>query len=158
MPMSLTKVDAVELPKVSLLQARMTDGDFLDCYRVKSTMPARAAAEVITRFPGWARLLVMLRNIVVAPLGLKGASETTADAAASDHVGIFPVEEETEAEVIAGFNDNHLDFRVSVLSTGEYVYLSTWVHRHNLIGRLYLATIMPFHVLIARDALRRVAG
>jgi hypothetical protein len=31
------------------------------------------------------------------------------------------------------------------------------VHRNNLLGRIYLAVVMPFHVLIVRDAMRRIA-
>ncbi|MCG8696347.1 MAG: DUF2867 domain-containing protein [Minwuiales bacterium] len=36
------------------------------------------------------------------------------------------------------------------------VFLATRVHPHNIAGRLYLRTILPFHILIARDALARV--
>jgi len=75
-----------------------------------------------------------------------------------DNVGIFPVETETDDELIAGFNDKHLNFRVSVISKGGRVYLATWVHPHNIAGRLYLKTIMPFHVAISRNALARVAA
>ena len=75
---------------------------------------------------------------------------------AVDKVGVFPVELETEEELIAGFDDKHLDFRVSVISRDGNVYLATWVHRHNLGGRIYLAVIMPFHVMIARNGLARV--
>ncbi|WP_422049585.1 DUF2867 domain-containing protein [Shimia sp.] len=155
---AFTKVSAAQLPADSLLQSRVAEGDFLDCYRAKCALPARAAADEVTRFPDWAQVLVALRNKLVAPLGLKGPSDVEDAHAGADHVGIFPIEAQTDQEVIAGFNDHHLDFRVSIYSTGEHVYLSTWVHRHNLTGRLYLATIMPFHVLIIRDALRRVAG
>jgi hypothetical protein len=43
------------------------------------------------------------------------------------------------------------------MSQAGNVYLATWVHTHNIGGRLYLAAILPFHVLIARNALGRVA-
>jgi hypothetical protein len=35
--------------------------------------------------------------------------------------------------------------------------MATWVHRNNLLGRLYLLAVMPFHVLIVRDSMRRIA-
>ena len=57
----------------------------------------------------------------------------------------------------SGFDDRHLEFRVSVLSRDGRVSLATWVHPHNLGGRLYLAAIMPFHIMVARNALARVA-
>ncbi|WP_245581437.1 DUF2867 domain-containing protein [Octadecabacter arcticus] len=61
-----------------------------------------------------------------------------------------------DRKVIAGFDDKHLNFRVSILLQDGQVSLSTWVSPHNLSGRLYLTAIMPFHIAIARTALSRV--
>ncbi|SFK50615.1 DUF2867 domain-containing protein [Shimia haliotis] len=144
------------LPPFSALHDRFHAGDFIDCFRVRSDMPLRAAANTITNFPGWAQALVGLRNVVVLPFGLTGA--LPADFAGQEKIGMFPIESETEREIIAGFDDKHLDFRVSVMRDGDDILLATWVHRHNLLGRAYLAMIMPFHIAIARDALRRVAS
>ncbi len=146
-------VHITSLPGHSELNARMAPGDFLDCYCVRADIPAREAAEIITAFPAWVQWLVRLRGVLVAPFGL---SRTGPDA--PDRIGLFPVEQDTPEEVIAGFNDRHLDFRIAVLSRDGEVSLATWVRRHNLGGRLYLGLIMPFHVLVARDALARVAG
>lgn len=152
MTLGICSVTSTSLPETSALKPRIAPGDFLDCYKVASDMAPRQAAEIITNFPGWAELLVRLRNVVVLPFGLsKDGPE------AADKVGFFPIERDTENELIAGFNDRHLNFRVSVMRENGEVYLATWVHRHNLLGRVYLATIMPFHILIARDALARVA-
>ena len=71
------------------------------------------------RFPRWARVLVVLRNVLTAPLGLSANGPE-----APDKLGVFPVEAETDDEIIAGFNDRHLNFRVSVLSRGGRVTLS----------------------------------
>ncbi|MEL6889743.1 MAG: DUF2867 domain-containing protein [Pseudomonadota bacterium] len=146
------EVSVIDLPPDSALHARIWRGDFVDCYSVQADLPARAAAEIITDFPGWARFLLVIRRVVTAPFGL---SQDGPDA--PDKVGPFPVELDTDAEMIAGFDDRHLEFRVSVLSRGGRVSLATWVHPHNLGGRLYLAAIMPFHIMVARDALARVA-
>lgn len=151
MPFSFD-VTATVLPPDSALHARIGRGDFIDCYTVPSTLPARRAAEVITAFPGWARGLLMIRRIVTAPFGLSQDGP-----AADDKVGPFPVELDTDQEVIAGFDDTHLEFRVSVMSRAGQVSLATWVQPHNIGGRLYLAAIMPFHILVARNALTRVA-
>ncbi len=140
-----------DLPETSLLHKRCQPGDFLDCYSVASDLPPRTAADIITAFPGWAMALVRLRGLLVAPFGISASGPS-----AEDKVGIFPVEHDDGTELIAGFNDRHLDFRVSVHSEGGRVSLATWVHRHNLGGRLYLALILPFHILIARNALARV--
>lgn len=144
------------LPPFSALHDRFQAGDFIDCFRVTSDVPLREAADIITDFPGWAKALVALRNVIVLPFGLTGALPS--DFAGQEKIGMFPLESATEQEIIAGFDDKHLDFRVSVMRDGEDILLATWVHRHNLLGRAYLATIMPFHVAIARDALRRVAS
>ncbi|NNK66076.1 MAG: DUF2867 domain-containing protein [Rhodobacteraceae bacterium] len=146
-------VFAVPLPPASALHARRVRGDFLDFYAVDAEMTPRQAAEIITDFPGWARFLLVIRRVVTAPFGLDNDGPD-----AADRVGIFPVESEDEGELIAGFDDKHLEFRVSVLRDGGRVHLATWVNPHNLGGRIYLAAIMPFHIMIARNALARVAA
>jgi len=153
--------DAMTRPKVvtsplipeSALHARILPGDFLDCYSVKATASPRDAARIITTFPKWARFLLLIRRAVTAPFGLENDAPDS-----GDHVGIFPVESETQTELIAGFNDKHLNFRVSVTSDQGRVSLATWVHPHNFGGKLYLRAILPFHILIARNALARVAA
>ena len=146
------RVNATPLPDQSALHSYGGQGDFLDCYSVASDMPARAAAEVITAFPAWARGLLMVRRIATAPFGLSQDGPE-----ADDKLGPFPVELDTGTEVIAGFDDKHLNFRVSVYGDGRRVSLATWVHPHNIGGRIYLTAILPFHILVARNALARVA-
>lgn len=144
---------AAVLPSFSGLHRRLGPGDFLDCYAVASSASPRRAAEVIIDFPGWARFLLLVRRAVTAPFGLSNDGPP-----APDKIGPFPVESESDRELIAGFDDKHLDFRVAVLSTHGRVYLGTWVHPHNVGGRLYLRAILPFHVVIARDALARLGS
>ncbi|MEJ8560153.1 DUF2867 domain-containing protein [Yoonia sp. GPGPB17] len=145
-------VSKITLPAASALHDQRVAGDFMDCYSVASELPPRRAAEIITAFPGWARFLLIIRKIVTGPFGL---SQDGPEAA--DKLGPFPVQSETETEVIAGFDDKHLNFLVSVLSHEGQISLATWVAPHNIGGRIYLAAIMPFHIAIARNALARVA-
>jgi Protein of unknown function (DUF2867) len=151
--MSFANVKASDLPTESLLHERIVPEDFLDCYSVFSDVSPRRAAEIITDFPKWARVLLVVRRWVTSPFGLSNEGP-----AASDKIGVFPVETENNQELIAGFDDRHLNFRISVLSREGQVFLATWVHPHNLGGRFYLKLIMPFHVLIVRDALSRVSA
>lgn len=144
-------VSKSSLPTCSALNQRRVPDDFLDCYTVAAAMPVREAANIITDFPAWARFLLLIRRIVTAPFGLDNDGPDV-----PDRVGIFPVESETPEEIIAGFDDKHLNFRVAVLALDDTISLATWVHPHNIGGRVYLAAIMPFHIAIARDALRRV--
>jgi len=143
----------IDLPAQSALHLQRTEGDFLDCYSVASDVDPRRAAEIITDFPGWAKFLLIIRGLITAPFGLSADGPE-----AEDKLGPFPVQSETPTEVIAGFDDKHLNFLVSILSDNGQVSLATWVSPHNMGGRLYLAAIMPFHIAIARNALARVAA
>ena len=147
----MSHVSIANLPSLSDLHARKLPNDFLDCYSVQSNLSPRQAAEIITDFPGWARFLLLIRRAVTAPFGLSNDGPP-----AADKIGIFPVESNSNHELIAGFNDKHLDFRVSVTSHAGRVFLATWVRPHNIGGKCYLKAIMPFHIIIARNALTRV--
>jgi hypothetical protein len=59
---------------------------------------------------------------------------------------------------VLGVDDRHLDFRASVLlrRADNRLAITTAVRCHNLLGRLYLASILPFHILVAADVLRRL--
>lgn len=150
--MSVGQVIATELPQSSRLHGMVGPGDFLDCYAVAADVSPRRAAEIVVDFPGWARVLLRLRRVVTAPFGLSNDGPE-----ADDKLGPFPVLYEDAGEIVAGFDDRHLNFRVSVLSQNGRVHLATWVHPHNVAGRIYLAAIMPLHIAIARNALARVA-
>ena len=144
-------VSASTLPEQSLLHNRLQSDDFLDCYCITTTLGVEEAAQRAMAFPGWARGLLRLRNLIVAPLGLKTAH------AEQDNIGPFPITERNEHELILGFDDTHLDFRISILVKDGQAYGATWVRRHNRLGRIYLATIMPFHKAIMRSAVRAMS-
>ena len=145
-------------------EALLPGAQFADAYRIgvdNAALDARRAAErMVGRQPQWAHALLVLRNILVTPFGLKksGARES----APGGMIGIFPVISETPERVVAGFNDSHLDFRVvvDVASSGarQNVTATTLVLTHNWLGRIYLAIILPFHRLILRAMIRQVAA
>ena len=137
---------------------------FADAYRIEvndRALNARQAAErMIAQQPRWAEVLLTLRNILVAPFGLKTSGASTT--APREMVGIFPIVSERPDRLVAGFNDKHLDFRivVDVATSGatQNVTATTLVLTHNWPGRTYLAVILPFHRLIVRTLLRQVAA
>jgi Protein of unknown function (DUF2867) len=141
----------------------LAGAQFVDAYRVETNgraLDARQATErMIGQAPRWVDWLLALRNILVAPFGLKtsGADQTEP----KEMIGMFPVLSETPDRVVAGFNDRHLDFRVVVdvatSDSAQNVTATTLVLTHNLLGRTYLAIILPFHRLIVRTMLRQVA-
>ena len=146
------------LPRHARIWARVAPGDFLDCYSIATPLPARAALELALRSPAWAAALLKLRDTLVRPLGLKTAGHTAGHTSGLAGTGGFPVEYEDAEEIIVGMDDSHLDFRITVLKHDGRVHIATWVHRNNALGRLYLALVIPFHNMILRSALRRIAA
>jgi hypothetical protein len=145
------------------LRPLLAGAQFMDSYRIEiegAALTAReAAVAMFARSPPWIEALVALRNLVVAPFGLKTSGKD--EPASGGMIGLFPVISETPERLVAGFNDHHLDFRVivEVKATvgGRQVTLTTLVFTHNWLGRVYLSTILPFHRLIARTLLRQAA-
>ncbi|TKW80223.1 MAG: DUF2867 domain-containing protein [Bradyrhizobium icense] len=141
----------------------LAGAQFMDAYRLEvdgQSLDARqAATRMMAHAPRWVDALLVLRNIMVAPLGLKTSGEDRR--APHDIIGIFPVVSETPERLVAGFNDRHLDFRVvlDVAASGQRqsVTATTLVLTHNWLGRTYLAIIMPFHRLVVRAMLQQVA-
>jgi len=150
----MVEVIKTPLPKNAHIWTMVQDGDFLDGYAVRSDLSLKEAATIGFALPAWAEALMALRNKLVAPLGLK----TETDVPQGDTDGtVFETTYESEAELNFGTDDSHLDFRISVRREGEMIHMGTWVHRNNWIGRIYLAVVMPFHILIVRSAMKRIA-
>ena len=140
----------------------LTGAHFVDAYRVTVAADdldaADAARSMLTRPPAWSRWLMALRNALVAPLGLKtdpGHDDRR------ERIGIFPIESATHDRVVLGFDDTHLDFRVVVDVAGaglvSEVTATTLVRLNNVLGQAYLTAILPFHKLIVRSMLSKVA-
>ncbi|MFO1111589.1 MAG: DUF2867 domain-containing protein [Bradyrhizobium sp.] len=157
----MTVVDvAPEIDSAALLAG----AQFMDAYRLEidgQHLDARQAAlRMMARSPRWVDALLALRNIIVAPFGLKTSGNT--ERLPRDIIGIFPVISETPDRLVAGFDDKHLDFRVvvDVATDGkrQSVTATTLVLTHNWLGRTYLKIILPFHRLVVRAMLRQVAA
>jgi hypothetical protein len=134
------------VPDGTMLTGFIGPGDFTDCYSGETNLDFETVAARATEFPAWVKGLLLLRALLVLPFGLKGRSES------GERIGIFPVAARAENEVLLGFDDRHLDFRISVLCCDDFAYASTWVRPHNAFGRTYLRLILPFHRLIMRRA------
>jgi len=126
-----------------------------DAYRLvvneQTLDAATAACRMFGRVSWWIRGLMMVRNFAVAPFGLKTGRDTKVSA--SRRIGFFPLLAETPERVVLGLDDKHLDFRVTVdvaaLGNGQQqVTATTLVRTHNLLGRIYLAVVLPFHRVI----------
>jgi hypothetical protein len=146
------------------VNALLPGAQFADAYRTEVGAghldARRACVSMVLNGPRWVDALTRLRNILVRPFGLKTSGEGSP--APGGLIGLFPVVSETPQRLIAGFDDYHLDFRVVVdvidLNAGQQVTLATVVRTHNVLGRTYLALILPFHRLIARSMIERMAA
>lgn len=133
---------------------------FADAYAMTVTGQSldamTAANRAFGRAPAWVNGLLRIRNAVVAPLRLKaGHLEINTPAKT---VGIFPLLHRSDQQMILGLDDRHLDFRLRVdvaeLGHGaQTVTATTVVKTHNLLGRVYLWIILPFHRVIVKTML-----
>ncbi len=107
-----------------------------------------------------------LRNTIVRRLGLKDVGDLKLTDAAyagtvqpGDAFGIFTVIAVSGSEILLGIDDSHLDVRVSVTKAGEASHtsytVSTVVHVHNWLGRLYMLPVARIHPIIVRAGMRR---
>jgi hypothetical protein len=142
-----------------------------DAYSISLPDGASASPELLARFifsqqARWITALMKVRDALVAGFGLKTSTHLTSLGAddRAKRVGIFKIYSTTEREIVLGEDDKHLNFRLSVLCsaqpalTGERrLVVSTVVHCHNRLGRIYIFLIAPFHRLIVRSSLRRAA-
>ena len=122
---------------------------FADAFKVPAPHGVSAMEAMHLAFahrPLWIRTLMAMRNRLGRVVGLTPAP-----------AGGFPVMRESPREVVLGFDDKHLDFRVVVAVAGGFVTLTTIVRWHNVWGSTYLAAIMPFHRAIAARMLEGVA-
>lgn len=158
-------VEEVSTPPQALISTGLPSSDFSDAYSGHTARAGVTAMQVVTAMfdnpPGWVTSLMAVRDGIVSLVGLK-TSKGLAAQKREGKAGIFPVRYSSATEVVLGEDDKHLDFRIWVhvepQGSGSRVTMSTVVRTHNRLGRVYLATIMPFHRLISRQTLARAIG
>ena len=149
------------------LTALLPGAEFSDAYRLVIDEPdidaITAARRVMERAPGWIRGLMSMRNRIVALWGLKSAQLALHERQdESARVGAFPVISRASERVVLGFDDKHLDFRIvvdvaKVDASHSRITATTLVRTRNLLGRAYLAIVLPFHRIIVRTMLYQAA-
>jgi len=158
------KVLLIPTPTAAIRASGLTHIDFADGYSGQADRTyvnaEQAARAVFADPPHMVRCLMALRNGIVAPLGLK-ASIDFSDRGLGK-IDVFPIISNTGTEVVVGGNDKHLDFRIWISIQpglkGSEVTVSTLVKINNLVGRVYLFVIMPFHKLLSRSLLQRAVN
>ena len=171
MPTSSDCVIPVEIPAESAIARFYELTNLADAYSVtlpagSITSPEQLARFIFSQQAPWITRLMKIRDVLVAGFGLKTSAQLTSHSAdrQARRVGIFKIYNTTEREIILGEDDKHLDFRLSILCSvpvgltdERRLVLSTVVHCHNRLGRVYIFLIAPFHRVIVQACLRRAA-
>ena len=155
------------IPQSSVISEDFGRIDFLDSFMVRTSLPGdvdKFTTEVF-RTPRWVDFLMNLRNKIVGVLGFASAEDKVGEEAAYYPVGskavYFTVIARNENEIVISEEDKHLNFRASVLLERENgiskIYVTTLVHYNNGWGRVYFFFIKPFHKLIIRSLLKKLA-
>lgn len=156
--MSVTECD---VPSDSMRDPVLIErGYFHDSYRVPVKQPGLAMVDIffalLGHTPFWMKASLIVRNAVARRFGLEAPSvaeimkpAVTTAYAVGEKIGPWPVFSIGVNEIVAGRDNRHLDFRLSVLRVRqdgrESVVVSTVCSVHNLFGKPYLFLIVPFH-------------
>jgi len=154
--MPSTRAIAVRLPDPHLPQANWADAFEIDIPDRRLTA-LEAARLSLGRIPSWAKRLMAIRNALASLVGLKTGSEPSRPGEV-EKIGMFPVLQATDHEVVLGLDDWHLDFRIVIevmpAPSGTCIRATTLVARKNLFGRVYVGIVTPFHRMIVPAVLR----
>ncbi len=147
-------------PESALGKDLMERADFRDAYRAPLRNPNLTVVEIFfgifAHRPAWMNLMLMARNKVAALAGLE--TPTTAEVMTTEmrdrycvgeKIGPWPIFFLGPDELIAGRDNKHMDFRLSIMKVSDgnkpSVIVSTVCTVHNVLGRFYLSSIIPFH-------------
>nr|WP_315392065.1 DUF2867 domain-containing protein [uncultured Duganella sp.] len=164
-------ISAVQVPPQSVIHQRLTGAYFYDCYAQEIAANGASALElylkVVATTPAWVNSLMALRNRLVRLVGLKNLghlgdfdkNKPASQYRLGDRVGIFSIVYLSDDEIILGDSDKHLNVEVSVCkmrgADHDTIAVSTVVHTHNALGRLYMLFVAPLHKLIVPASMRQ---
>ncbi|MCG8610429.1 MAG: DUF2867 domain-containing protein [Pseudomonadales bacterium] len=157
------RIDRVDVPADSEIANSLAGAYYSDSYRFSTERKNRTTLKIwldhAENTPAWINFLMAVRNNIVSVMGLKnlghlGSLDTTKQAdeyRVGDRVGIFTLLSVSDNEIILGDSDKHLDVKVSVYKESKdtnLISISTVVHVHNLMGKIYMLFVTPFHKMI----------
>ena len=149
-PVTLSEAATQALPQV----------DFSDCFATTNhhNTLEEIAKLVFDNTPSWVRALFRLRNKLASLVGLKSTipPDYNTEFRVGGYISFFKLYSIAEQELIMGANDTHLNFRAIITNTGEAdfnIKLTTLVQYNNLLGKVYMAIVRPFHVIVVKRML-----
>jgi hypothetical protein len=150
-----------DVPSTSALSRELIgNAYFHDSWRAPLARPDLGIVDLFFALfghtPRWMKLLLIARNAAARLMGLEAPTvneimrpEVRKEYHLGEKIGPWPIFFIADNEIIAGRNNKHLDFRLSVLKAREGaaadIVVSTICTVHNLFGKIYLFFIVPFH-------------
>ena len=134
--------------------------DFRDAFRAPLNRSDLSVVEIFfgifSQRPGWMNLMLIARNKVAAQAGLEVPStseivnmEKRERYFVGEKIGPWPIFFLGSDELVAGRDNKHMDFRVSIMKVHDgirpTVVVSTLCMVHNRFGQHYLSAIIPVH-------------
>jgi hypothetical protein len=176
--MSNTMVQEIAIPTNCSLYASayntQSPADFADCFATlvpRSDLTAlQIYAAVARQTPAWVDALMAARNRVVGLLGLKNIGAITDVPEGIEHklqpghrLGIFSFVRATPTELVVEDADKHLVVQLAVLkephsAQHDRLSVTTVVHIHNMLGRLYMLPVARAHKFIVPAVLRQASA
>jgi hypothetical protein len=150
-----------DIPSSSALSRDLIrNARFHDSYRAPLARPELTIVDIFFALfghtPLWMKLLLLVRNAAAGLFGLEVPTVgeimrpvVRGHYRVGEKIGPWPIFFIADNEIVAGRDNKHMDFRLSVLKTvdGEAasVVVSTVCTVHNTFGQAYLFFIVPFH-------------
>ena len=169
-----TPITGCAVPGNARIHLQLAGADFVDAHRAQVLNTERTALghflRLMSSMPGWIDNLMVLRNRLVRLCGLKDLGRLSridlerdeGSYRVDERIGIFTLVSNSPDEVLLVDRDKHLDVYISLLrlplgsDNRREIVVSTVVHTHNRLGRLYMLPVAPFHRFIAPIALKRL--
>jgi hypothetical protein len=161
-------VDKSALPTESEVSKTLSGSYFFDCYSFYTKQNTRKSLKLwldhASNTPAWVNYLMACRNKIVSNLGLKhlghlgdfDLKKPLNEYKVGDSIGIFTLLFLSDNEIILGDSDKHLDVKVSVYKENiesDLISITTVVHVHNFLGKLYMFFIKPIHKIIVPSSI-----
>jgi len=157
------------LPIESVLFSDRSQYQYSDSLAIPIQRTKIESWELISVFfqssPSWVNSLFVIRNWIVRYLNLQTGSYNQHDLKPpyqiGQKIGLFRVITIIDNEVVIGEDDNHLNFRTSLLlidnDTNPKLVVSTLVKTKNKLGIVYFSVVKHFHRLIVPVIVKTMA-
>lgn len=161
MPGQRTLLSECGHPEQSVLMPELVHAAYYrDSYRVELGRSELTVSDafhaVFMHRPAWMKFIMLSRNYLVSLFGIAVPDKAEimhprmrSDYKVGEKIGAWPIFYLSSEELVAGRDNSHLDFRLSIMRVEQgqtvAIVLSTACITHNWFGRVYMQLIRPFH-------------